>query len=403
MRGFITQFSDETEVLLVLSVILLAGFLLTRLTNKLKLPRVSGYILTGILIGPSCLNLIPGNIIDHMGFLSDMALAFIAFGVGKFFKKEVLEKTGKKIILITVCESLLAGIMVTAVVYWGFSMEWEFALILGSIATATAPASTMMTIRQYKAKGEFVNVLLQVVALDDVVCLLAFSVVSAMANRSVHGGLTAQDIILPIVYNILALVLGGVCGVILSRLLISPGRSKDNRLILAVAMLLGISGICAAVNVSPLLSCMVFGASYINLTKDKKLYRQIDNFTPPIMSIFFILSGMSLDLKILKTVGVVGVAYFLVRIIGKYLGTYLSCAAMHMSKEISRYMGLALIPQAGVAIGLAFLGKRMLPADMGDLLLAIILASSVLYELIGPASAKFALLRSGTVPEKNIK
>ena len=403
MRGFITQFSDETEVLLVLSVILLAGFLLTRLTNKLKLPRVSGYILTGILIGPSCLNLIPENIIDHMGFLSDMALAFIAFGVGKFFKKEVLEKTGKKIILITVCESLLAGIMVTAVVYWGFSMEWEFALILGSIATATAPASTMMTIRQYKAKGEFVNVLLQVVALDDVVCLLAFSVVSAMANRSVHGGLTAQDIVLPIVYNILALVLGGVCGVILSRLLISPGRSKDNRLILAVAMLLGISGICAAVNVSPLLSCMVFGASYINLTKDKKLYRQIDNFTPPIMSIFFILSGMSLDLNTLKTVGVVGVAYFLVRIIGKYLGTYLSCAAMHMSKEISRYMGLALIPQAGVAIGLAFLGKRMLPADMGDLLLAIILASSVLYELIGPASAKFALLRSGTVPEKNIK
>lgn len=403
MREFIAQFSDETEVLLVLSVILLAGFLLTRLTNRLKLPRVSGYILTGILIGPSCLNLIPGNIISHMGFLSDMALAFIAFGVGKFFKKEVLKKTGRKIILVTVCESLLAGILVTAVVYWGFSMEWEFALILGSIATATAPASTMMTIRQYKAKGEFVNVLLQVVALDDVVCLLAFSVVSAIASGKGAGGLTAADILLPVLYNILALVLGLVCGVILSRLLVAPGRSKDNRLILAVAMLLGISGICAAANISPLLSCMVFGAAYINLTKDKKLYRQIDNFTPPIMSIFFILSGMSLDLKVLKTVGMVGIVYFLVRILGKYLGTCLSCTAMHMSKEISRYMGLALIPQAGVAIGLAFLGKRMLPADMGDLLLAIILASSVLYELIGPASAKFALLRSGAVSEKNIR
>lgn len=400
MREFIARFSDETEVLLVLSVILFAGFLLTRLTNKLKLPKVSGYILTGILIGPSCLNLIPGNIISHMGFLSDMALAFIAFGVGKFFKKEVLIKTGKKIILVTVCESLLAGILVTVVVYWGFSMEWDFALILGAIATATAPASTMMTIRQYKAKGEFVNVLLQVVALDDVVCLLAFSVVSAAASGNVKGGLSAGDILLPILYNLLALALGFVCGLILSRLLVVPSRSKDNRLILAVAMLLGISGICAAVNISPLLSCMVFGASYINFTKDKKLYRQIDNFTPPIMSIFFILSGMSLDLNTLKTVGSVGVVYFLVRIVGKYLGTYLSCAAMHMPREISRYMGFALIPQAGVAIGLAFLGKRMLPAGMGNLLLTIILASSVLYELIGPASAKFALIRSGAISEK---
>lgn len=400
MREFIGKFSSETEVLLVLSVILFAGFLLTRLTNRLKLPKVSGYILTGILIGPSCLNLIPGNIISHMGFLSDMALAFIAFGVGKFFKKEVLLKTGKKIILVTVCESLLAGILVTVVVYWGFSMEWDFALILGAIATATAPASTMMTIRQYKAKGEFVNVLLQVVALDDVVCLLAFSVVSAVANGNVKGGLKAEDILLPVLFNVLALVLGFVCGLVLSRLLVVPSRSKDNRLILAVAMLLGISGVCAAVNISPLLSCMVFGASYINFTKDKKLYRQIDNFTPPIMSIFFILSGMSLDLGTLKTVGAVGVAYFLVRIVGKYLGTYLSCTAMHMSKEISRYMGFALIPQAGVAIGLAFLGKRMLPAGMGDLLLTIILASSVLYELIGPASAKFALMRSGAVTQK---
>lgn len=163
-------------------------------------------------------------------------------------------------------------------------------------------------------------------------------------------------------------------------------------------MLLGISGICAALDISPLLSCMVFGAVYINLTRDKKLFRQINNFTPPVMSIFFIVSGMNLDLSALKTVGAIGVCYFLIRIGGKYLGTYISCLAMKTTKEIRNYLGLALVPQAGVAIGLAFLGQRMLPEDTGKLMLTIILSSSVLYEMVGPISAKCALLLSGSIP-----
>ena len=316
-----------------------------------------------------------------MGFVSDLALAFIAFGVGKFFKKEVLLRTGKKVIIITMFEALMAGFLVTIFVKFVFNLDWEFALVLGAIATATAPASTMMTINQYKAKGEFVDTLLQIVALDDVVCLFAFSIVSAIANGRAANGVNANDIIIPLVFNFLAILFGFFCGYFLSRLLI-PSRSKDNRLILAIAMLLGISGICAAVNISPLLSCMVFGAAYINLTEDKKLFRQINNFTPPVMSIFFIVSGMNLDLKVLQTVGVIGVSYFVIRIIGKYLGTYISCMVTGMSREIRNYMGLALIPQAGVAIGLVFLGQRLLPPETGDLMLAIILSSSVLYETL---------------------
>ncbi len=391
------RLNPETEVILALSIILFAGFIMTRLTNTLNMPKVSGYILAGILIGPYCLNLIPGHMIEDMGFISDVALAFIAFGVGKFFKKEVLMRTGKRIIVITVSEALMAGVLVTLILKAVFKLDWGFALILGAIATATAPASTMMTINQYKAKGEFVNTLLQIVALDDVVCLLAFSVVSAVINGLDSGELSANDVLIPVFYNILTIGLGVFCGYFLSRLLV-PTRSRDNRLILAIAMLMGLTGICSVMDISPLLSCMVFGAVYINLTMDKKLFRQINNFTPPVMSMFFVVSGMNLDISALTTVGAIGVSYFVIRIIGKYLGTYLSCMAMGTSREIRNYMGFALIPQAGVAIGLAFLGQRILPEATGNLMLTIILSSSVLYEMVGPVSAKAALFLSGSIP-----
>lgn len=396
MLEFLSSLNQETEILLVLSIILFSGFIMTRLTNTLNMPKVSGYILAGILIGPYCLNFIPTSIIETMGFVSDWALAFIAFGVGKFFKKEVLMQTGKKIVFITISEAMAAGILVTFLLKLIFSLDWGFALILGAIAMATAPASTMMTINQYKAKGEFVNTLLQIVALDDVVCLLTFSIISAIVTGNAAGKLSVSDITIPIAYNILMIALGAFCGYFLSRLLI-PARSRDNRLILVIAMLLGISGICAAVDISPLLSCMVFGAVYINLTMDKKLFRQINNFTPPVMSIFFIVSGINLDLNALKTVGAIGVSYFLIRIVGKYMGTYISCLIMKTGKEVRNYMGLALIPQAGVAIGLAFLGQRMLPEETGKLMLTIILSSSVLYEMVGPISAKGALFLSGSI------
>ncbi len=399
----LSRINGETRVLLTLSIILFSGFIMTRLTNTLNMPKVSGYILAGILIGPWGLNFIPASTIEEMSFVSDLALAFIAFGVGKFFKKEVLMQTGKKIIVITVSEAMAAGVLVTFFLKFMFRLNWDFALMLGAIATATAPASTMMTINQYKAKGEFVDTLLQIVALDDVVCLFSFSIVSAIVNGNATGSLSIRDILVPVFYNVLVIGLGAFCGYFLSRLLI-PTRSRDNRLILAIAMLLGLSGICAAIDISPLLSCMVFGAFYINLTEDKKLFRQINSFTPPVMSVFFIVSGMNLNMRALSAVGAIGVGYFFIRIVGKYLGTYLSCMAMKTSKEIRSYMGLALIPQAGVAIGLAFLAQRMLPKESGNLLLTIILSSSVLYEMAGPVSARTALFLSGSIPgEKNFE
>jgi Kef-type K+ transport system membrane component KefB len=394
-------FNETTMILLSLSAILLAGFVLTRLTKLAKLPNVTGYIVAGVLIGPHVLNIIPAQMVEDMCFISDIALAFIAFGVGRFFKKEAFRETGAGVFIITIAESLLAGIFVTMLMRFAFSLDWNFSLLLGAIATATAPASLMVTIRQYHARGNFVNVLLQVIALDDAVCLIAFSLAAAVVSASYGSELTTTEVVLPVFYNIAALAIGFTSGVVLSRLM-TPKRSEDNRLILTVALLLGIAGLCAAVDISPLLSCMLFGMTYINLTKDKELYKQVEKFTPPILSLFFVVSGMNLDIRAFNTLGIIGVAYFFARVAGKYLGAYAGSTLAGAPQNVRKYLGLALVPQAGVAIGLAFLGKRILPPAAGSMLLTIILASSVLYELIGPASAKLALILSGSIKNEHL-
>ncbi len=397
--------SDHTAVILLsIAIILVAGFLLTRITKRLKLPNVTGYVVAGVIIGPFALQIIPADMVANMGFMSDIALAFIAFSIGRFFKKEVFKETGLGIIIITLMESLVAGVLVTLSLRLFFSskLDWNFCLLLGAIATATAPLSTMVTIRQYHAKGNFVNSLLQVVAFDDAVCLIVFSIATAVINAQSSAGIVAADILLPIAYNIGALGLGFLGGLLLSKL-VTPTRSEDNRLILTITILLAIAGICALVQVSPLLACMVVGTVYINKTQDKELFRQISKFSAPVLAMFFVISGMNLDLRTFATLGIIGVAYFLIRIVGKYVGAYTGSVMVKASKEVRNYLGLALVPQAGVAIGLAFLGKRILPPEEGAMLLTIILSSSVLYELFGPACAKIALIYSGSISKERLK
>ena len=260
------------SVLIALSIMFLAGFLLSRVSKLFKLPNVTGYILSGILIGPFVLDLVSPEIIDGMSFLSDLALGFIAFGVGKFFKKDVLKRSGPRVIVITLLEAMVAGVLVAVFVGISFpSLGWGFALLLGAIATATAPASTLMTINQYDAKGEFVDVLLQVVALDDVVCLLCFSAASAVVEGTSSGNLDALSIFMPILYNLLFLVIGFVSGLFLSFLV--KGRSPNSRLIIAVAIIALISGgagagklilaICGLCGASVLLKMLEAGLAYL--------------------------------------------------------------------------------------------------------------------------------------------
>lgn len=384
-----------------IAIMLFAGFLLTRLTKLLRLPNVTAYIVAGILIGPFCLNLIPSSFVEGSSFLADIALAFIAFSTGEFFQIDVLKKNGPKVIIITVFEALLATILVFLVSYFVLRLDLSFSLVLGALAAATAPASTMMTIRQTHAQGEFVDTLLQVVALDDVVGLLAYSVAISISVAVSSGSFNVVSILKPIGFNLAALLIGGFCG-LLMKWLMPKKRSTDNRLIISIAVLFSFCGLCSLFDVSPLLGCMCMSMVYINLTKDDKLFKQLNYFTPPILLLFFVRSGVSFDLSALfssSSIGavpiiVIGVVYFFVRILGKYGGAYLGCLTVKKDKKVRNYLGLALIPQAGVAIGLAALGARTLGGEEGNALETIILASSVLYELIGPACAKLSLYLS---------
>lgn len=400
--------SSVAVIIISIALMLLCGFLMTRVTKKLKLPNVTAYIVTGILIGPFGLNLIPNTIIEGSAFLADIALAFIAFSTGEFFKFSKLKHNVGKVLVITVMESLLASVLVFIVTYGVLHLELSFSIVLAALASATAPASTMMTIRQTKAKGDFVDTLLQVVAYDDIVALLAYSIAISVAVSSATGqAFDLGSIIIPVVQNIGILILGGVFGVFM-KLLIQQ-RSTDNRLIISIALLFAFCGICAAMSISPLLGCMSMGTVYINITDDEKLFSQLNYFNPPILLLFFVRSGLSFDLNaLIKPSGaiggvsllIIGVLYFLVRIIGKYVGAFLGCLFAKKPKETRNYFGLALIPQAGVAIGLAAVGARTLGGAQGEALETVILASSVLYELVGPACAKMALYLSKSYSTK---
>lgn len=394
--------SIVAQIIVSIAIMLFFGFLLTRLTKLLKLPNVTAYIIAGIIIGPYCINLIPNYIISGMDFLSDIALAFIAFSTGEFFKFSVLKKNGLKVIIITIFESLMATILVFITCFVILHLNLSFSIILGALAAATAPASTMMTIRQTKAKGDFVDTLLQVVALDDVVGLIAYSVAISIALSFNSNSLNIIDIIKPIFLNIGSLIIGGLFGLIM-KLLIPQKRSKDNKLIISISLIFAFCGLCAIFDVSPLLGCMAMGTIYINSTNDEKLFKQLNYFSPPILLLFFVRSGVNFKLDSLfngsSLVGstpliIIGIIYFFIRILGKYSGAYLGCLITKKDKKIRNYLGMALIPQAGVAIGLATLGARAIGGEAGIALETIILASSVLYELIGPVLAKLSLYLS---------
>ena len=402
--------SQVASIIISVAFMLLFGFAMTRITKLLRLPNVTAYILAGILIGPYCLGLVPQHIIDGMDFLSDIALAFIAFSTGEFFRFSTLKKSGAKVMVITVLEALLASFVVFIMTFFVLRLDLAFSVVLAALASATAPASTVMTIRQTGAKGDFVDTLLQVVALDDIVGLVAYSIAISVAvsSKTGAGAFHIWDIIKPLLINIGVFALGGVFG-LLMKLMMPKKRSTDNRLIISIALLFSFCGICTLLDISPLLGCMSMGTVYINITDDDKLFKQLNYFSPPLLLLFFVRSGTNFKLDVLLSpsgaVGttpliVIGVLYFFFRIVGKYAGAFLGCLAVGKPKETRNYLGLALIPQAGVAIGLAALGARTLGGEDGVALNTIILASSVLYELIGPACAKLALYLSKSYSTK---
>ena len=414
-----------SSIIIALGVILICGFLMTRLTKLLKLPNVTAYIITGILLGPFIINVIPKDFIKGTDFISDIALAFIAFTAGQFFKISELKKAGWKVVIITLFEALTAFVLVFVLCFFAFRLSASFSLVLAALSSATAPASTMMTIKQTKAKGDYVNTLLEVVALDDVVTLILYSVAISICMALSNGGQVGfMEVGWPIIENIICLIIGFVFGFIL-RFLISSKRTTDNRLIIVVAVLLLFCGVCSLFGQSPLLGCMAIGMVYTNTSKqEEKLFAQVNYFIPPIMLIFFVRSGMNFDFGAFTSSSnfavvpliVIAIVYFFARIAGKYGGAFLGGLITRAPKKTRNFLGLGLIPQAGVAIGLAAMGSRIFETNgftmEATALTTIILASSILYELIGPGCAKLGLYLSHSyghesidevVPEETIK
>lgn len=376
---------------------MIAGLLLTRVAKLVNLPNVTGYLIAGLLIGPYCFRLVNSDTLATLDIITVAALGFIAFSIGSEFKLSHIKAIGGKILVITVCEAVGAVILVDVVVsLFGFPVP--MALCLGAIAAATAPAATLLVVRQYHAKGELTSTLLPVVAMDDAIGLMAYAISVSIAKMIQNGEAfnLMNTLISPLLEIILSLAVGGVIGIIVA---ISNRffHSRANRLMICIAaVMLGV-GIAQQFDLSHLLLCMSIGAVYVNLRDDAiQTLEQAESWTPPLFMLFFVISGADLNVAVLPSLGLIGVIYIVTRVAGKYFGAFIGCTISKTSHKIRKYLGMSLIPQAGVAIGIAQLVVKELP-EYGASIQAVILCATLIYELVGPIITKYSLIKAGEI------
>ena len=386
------------NTLLCLAAAMALGLLLTRLAKKVNLPNVTAYLIAGLIVGPYCLNLFSENMLAGISELTSIALGFIAFSIGGEFKWESLKRVGVKALIITIFQAIAALAAVDVVlILCGFDLP--LSLTLGAIATATAPAATLMVVRQYRAQGTMTNTLLSVVAMDDAIGLAAFAISLAMAQSLTSGAApTVQNMLIsPLLEIGLSLVVGAALGTVLSFLL-RFFRSRANRLSLMIAAVFAGVALSDCWGLSALLTCMAIGAAMVNLRADSSaLIENTDRWTPPLFMLFFIISGAELDLQVLTNVGLLGVLYLVARSLGKYFGSALGACVVKSEPKIRKYLGLTLLPQAGVAIGMAQVVIAKLP-EYGEVIRAVVLCATLVYELVGPVITRVALSRAGEIP-----
>ncbi len=380
-----------------LSIILLSGLFFGRLVRFIKLPNVTGYLIGGLLIGPSFLNLVTKEGVEALSFLSSVALGFIAFSIGSEFKASYFKRVGVTPIVIAILEAVMAVVLVTlTLILFGF--DPAFSIVLGAIAAATAPAATIMVIKQYKAKGPVTETLLSVVALDDAVALICFGIAVAIAQMIRQPGSTNMLLAIanPILEIVESLGIGALLGILFS-FPIHYFHDEDARQTLIYAFVLFALFIAKKCGISDLLTCMAMGATFANLSnKSDRVMKITDRITPPIFVAFFVLSGADLNVSILPSIGLVGIIYVVVRVIGKILGAWLGAKLCKADQNIQKYLGFALVPQAGVAIGLTVVAKTVVP-QYAESIRAVILCGTLIYELIGPSLSKWTLKKSGEI------
>lgn len=406
------------ETLICLSLALIIGLLMTRLAKLVKLPAVTAYLVTGLIIGPFVLGAlnVPGLGFQSLGqvegfkIISQTALGFIAFAIGNEFRFSQLKAMGKQAIIIGILQAVITTVVVDiglVVLHFVFPdiISLPAAITLGAIASATAPAATLMVVNQYKAHGPMTKLLLMVVALDDAVGLVLFSASFGIASALEQGSVALTQVILePVIEIVMSLILGVISGVALNfteRFFHS--RSKRMALSIAFVMLaVGISMINFSVGgvhfgFSLLLVCMITGTVFCNICEtSEELMDRVDRWTAPLSVLFFVISGAELDLNVLTnpTVLLVGIVYIIMRSSGKIGGSFVSCAMTGCSPSIKNHLGITLLPQAGVALGMAMTAANL--AD-GSLIRNVVLFSVLIYELVGPALTKRSLLAAGEI------
>ncbi len=387
-------------MLFYLGIILISGLIMGKLVSYVRLPKVTGYLLAGVIIGTSFLNLVPSTISGNFDIIADAALGFIAFSIGSEFEFKSIKKLGLGIFIITLFEALGAVIVVFLVLKFIFHAPTDFSIVLASIAAATAPAATLMVIKQYKAKGPLVNTLLPIVALDDAVGIIIFGISLEIAKSLSLSASTEFSVInavfMPILELCLAIIIGFAVGFLVSYIS-KKATGPDQLLTIILASLFFTIGLVNSIGISSLLTCMTVGATITNITSNsKRVFSVIEKFTPPIYMAFFTVAGIELDLSLLSHVGLYGIAYIFARVIGKSLGAYFGSKIAKCPSTVQKYLGFTLVPQAGVAIGLAMIAEISLPA-YGASIRTIILSATVIYELIGPLLTKTALIKAGEI------
>ena len=411
--------------LLSLAVAVIAGLMMTRVVKRFSLPAVTAYLVAGVLIGPYCLGRlsIPGigfssmEQLDGLKMFSEVALGFIAFAIGNEFRLSSLRETGRQATIVGVVQGLTAALFVDiALIVLHFilgndKLSVPQAITLGAIATATAPAATLMVVRQYKAKGKLTDILLPVVALDYAVGLVVFAVSFGVARALEYGAFDLASILLePMLEIVLSLGLGALMGYILTQLE-KLFNSNSNRLSLTIGMVLftvalskiefGIGSV--HIGFSSLLVCMMLGTIFCNLCPlSGDLMEKADGWTAPLYVLFFVISGAELELGVFADLAIVGIGlvFILFRSLGKYLGAYASCKATGCDENVTKYLGITLLPQAGVALGMCLSAMELGPTQ-GALIRNIVLFAVLIYELIGPSLTRDALMKAGDIQPKS--
>ena len=404
--------------LICLAAALVGGLMLSRLTKLLNLPAVTAYLLAGLLLGPFCLGALklPGfgfnsmEQVETLSIVTQVALGFIAFTIGNEFRLSQLKATGAKAITIGILQAVITTVLVDIVLValhlcFPNVITLPCAIVLGAIASATAPAATLMVVRQYKADGPLTRLLMLVVAIDDAVGLLLFSVSFGVATALSHGQVSILAVVVePIVEIVLSLGLGSLMGFLLNWVE-QFFHSRSKRMTISIAFVLltvGLSMLKFQIGpvhcgFSLLLVCMMTGTIFCNIcSTSEELMDRVDGWTMPLNVLFFVISGAELDLQVLiqPITLLIGVIYIIARSAGKYFGSNLSCRLTRQSKPITDNLGITLLPQAGVALGMA-LTAAALPG--GELTRNVVLFAVLIYELVGPTLTKQALTRVGEI------